>query len=183
MVVTLQNGGYWTAGGHYLLLHNLIEVDTDKTNEDGTPVTETRVQVWDSNVKNYKRLTGHAPGHFATSTIPGNSKAYWIYQKKVMNVDSCVRCAEQTAESHAPAALFREGYICPKCDTAINRRDAYINGGAVIRSYPEEAPAETPTEAPTEVATEASTEVATEGTTEISTEVATELPTETAAAA
>lgn len=173
MVVTLQNGGYWTAGGHYLLLHNLIEVE----NDNGT--TETRVQVWDSNVKNYKRLTGHAPGHFATSTIPGNSKAYWIYQKKVMNVDSCVRCAEQTAESHAPAALFREGYICPKCDTAINRRDAYINGGAVIRSYPEEAPAETPTEAPTEVATEASTE----GTTEISTEVATELPTETAAAA
>lgn len=134
IVVTLQNGGFWTAGGHYLLLHNLIEVDTGETDAIGNPIMETRVQVWDSNVKNYKRLAGHAPGHFALSTIPGNAKCYWIYQKKVMNVDSCVRCAEQTSESHFPAALFREDYVCQKCATAVNRRDAYINGCAVIRS-------------------------------------------------
>lgn len=134
MVVTLQNDGYWTAGGHYLLLHNLIEVETGETDEEGNPITETKIQVWDSNVKNYKRLTGHAPGYFPLSTIPGNSRCYWVYQKKVMNVDSCVRCAEQTSESHAPAALFREGYVCPKCDTAINRRNAYLSGCAVIRT-------------------------------------------------
>lgn len=147
MVVTLQHDGYWTAGGHYLLLHNLIEVET----EDGK--TETRIQVRDSNVKNYKRLTGHAPGHFALSTIPGNAKCYWVYQKKVMNVDSCVRCAEQTADSHAPAALFTEGYVCPKCQTAVNRRDAYIDGCAAVHSLVPEAPVETASEAtaPTEV--------------------------------
>jgi len=146
-VVTLQHDGYWTAGGHYLLLHNLIEVET----EDGK--TETRIQVRDSNVKNYKRLTGHAPGHFALSTIPGNAKCYWVYQKKVMNVDSCVRCAEQTADSHAPAALFTEGYVCPKCQTAVNRRDAYIDGCAAVHSLVPEAPVETASEAtaPTEV--------------------------------
>ena len=154
MVVTLQNGGYWTAGGHYLLLHDLIEVDTGKTDAIGNPIMETKVQVWDSNVKNYKRLTGHAPGYFSTSTIPGNAKAYWIYQKKVMNLDSCVRCAEQTAESHAPSALFRDGYVCPKCATAINRRNAYIDGSLLIRSYAAEAPVEAPTEIPTEPPTE-----------------------------
>ena len=158
MVVTLQNDGYWTAGGHYLLLHNLIEVEGD----DGK--METRVQVWDSNVKNYKRLTGHAPGYFPLSTIPGNARAYWIYQKKVVNLDSCIRCADPTEESHAPSALFREGYVCPKCATAINRRNAYIDGCAVIRSYPEEAPVEAATEAPTEAPTEATTEIPTETT-------------------
>lgn len=137
MVVTLQHDGYWTAGGHYLLLHNLIEVE----NEDG--VTETMIQVRDSNVKNYKRLTGHAPGYFPLSTIPSNAKSYWIYQKKVLNLDSCIRCAEQTSESHAPSALFQQGYVCPKCDTAVNRRDAYINGCAVIRNQPADVPAET----------------------------------------
>lgn len=140
MVVTLQNDGYWTAGGHYLLLHNLIEVE----NDDGT--TETRVQVWDSNVKNYKRLTGHAPGHFALSTIPGNSRCYWVYQKKVINIDSCVRCAEPTDESHAPSALFAESYVCPKCQTAMNRRDAYIDGCAALRAQASEQQETAPSE-------------------------------------
>ena len=162
MVVTLQNDGYWTAGGHYLLLHNLIEVETGETDEEGNPITETMVQVWDSNVKNYKRLTGHAPGYFPLSTIPGNARSYWIYQKKVMNVDSCVRCAEQTAESHAPSALFREDYVCTKCATAVNRRDGYMDGCALIRSYAAEVPVEVPTETATEISTEISTEVPTE---------------------
>ncbi len=152
MVVTLQNGGYWTAGGHYLLLHNLIDVETDETDENGNPIIETKVQVWDSNVKNYKRLTGHAPGHFPLSTIPGNAKLYWVYQKKVMNVDSCVRCAEPTEDTHAPSALFVEDYVCPKCQTAVNRRDAYMDGCAVLRTHTIDQPEETPTEAPTETA-------------------------------
>ena len=164
MVVTLQNGGYWTNGGHYLLLHNLIDVETEVENEKGETetVTETRVQVWDSNVKNYKKLKGHVSGSFALTTIPGNAKCYWVYQKKVMNVDSCARCAEPTEESHFPTSLFTQDYICDKCRTAVNRRDAYIDGSALIRSYVVEITLETPTEAVTEAPTETATEAPTE---------------------
>lgn len=152
MVVTLQDEGYWTAGGHYLLLHNLIDVEIDGK-------TETCVQVWDSNVKNYKRLTGHAPGYFPLSTIPGSSRCYWVYQKKVMNIDSCVRCAEPTDESHAPSALFVEDYVCSKCQTAVNRRDAYIEGCTLPHPYVQEQPEEVPTEeAPTEAEESAATD-------------------------
>ena len=117
MVVTLQRDGYWTRGGHYLLLHNLLET------EDGT-----KIQVRDSNLYNYKRLKGHTTGYFDLDTIPPNSRCYWIYQKKVTNVDTCVRCAELTNESPVPTAMFAEDYLCPKCAVAINRRDAYLAG-------------------------------------------------------
>lgn len=160
MVVTLQRDGYWTNGGHYLLLHNLIETDEG-----------TQVQVRDSNLYNYKRLDGHTTGSFALSTIPPNARSYWIYQKKVTNLDACVRCAEPTEESHAPSALFAEGYVCPKCQTAVNRRDAYIEGCSLIRLPASEQPEETPTEAPTEE-TAAAIEAATDET----------FPTETAPA-
>lgn len=156
MVVTLQRNGYWTRGGHYLLLHNLIETDEG-----------TQVQVRDSNLYNYKRLDGHTTGSFPLDTIPGNARCYWVYQKKVMHVDSCARCAEPTAESHAPSALFAEDYVCPKCQTAINRRDGYLSGCAnlILPQKVEEIPAET--EAPTEEATEEATgETATEAPTE-----------------
>ena len=128
MVVSLQREGYWTRGGHYLLLHNLLETD------DGT-----MVQVRDSNLYNYKRLEGHTTGYFSLDTIPRNSRSYWIYQKKVMNVDSCVRCAEPTAESHVPAEMFESDYLCPKCAVAVNRRDAFLNG-CTLRILPDEIP-------------------------------------------
>lgn len=160
MVVTLQRDGFWTNGGHYLLLHNLIETDEG-----------TQIQVRDSNLYNYKRLDGHTTGSFALSTIPPNARCYWIYQKKVMNIDSCARCAEPAEESHAPSALFAEDYVCPKCRTAINRRDAYIEGCALIRLPASEQPEEAPSEAPTEE-TAAATEAATDET----------FPTETAPA-
>ena len=128
MVVTLQREGYWTRGGHYLLLHNLLET------EEGT-----MVQVRDSNLYNYKRLEGHTTGYFSLDTIPSNSRSYWIYQKKVMNVDSCVRCAEPTADSHVPAEMFESDYLCPKCAVAVNRRDAFLEG-CTIRVTPAEEP-------------------------------------------
>ena len=126
MVVTLQRDGYWTNGGHYLLLHNLLET------EDGT-----KIQVRDSNLYNYKRLKGHTTGYFDLDTIPSNSRCYWIYQKKVTNLDACVRCAELTDESHVPTAMFAEDYLCPKCAVAVNRRNAYLEG-CLIRMELEE---------------------------------------------
>lgn len=125
MVITLQRDGYWTNGGHYLLLHNLIET------EDGT-----KVQVWDSNLYNYKRLEGHTIGYFDLSTIPSNSRSYWIYQKKVTRYDSCVRCAAPTEDSHVPFAMFTEEYVCEKCDAALLRRNAYMSGCSAPVSVP-----------------------------------------------
>ena len=125
MVVSLQRDGYWTSGGHYLLLHNLIET------EDGT-----KVQVHDSNLYNYKKLEGHTIGYFDLSTIPSHSRSYWIYQKKVTRYDSCVRCGEPTEESHVPFAMFASDYICPKCETATLRRNAYLSGCAETASLP-----------------------------------------------
>ena len=152
MVITLQRDGFWTRGGHYLLLHNLIETERG-----------TEVQVWDSNILNYKKLEGHTTGSFPLSTVPPNARLYWVYQKKVVNVDACVRCAEPTEESHSPAAMFPEGYVCPKCQTAENRRDAYLDIFDVVqilKTVPEEAPTEAveATEA-TEVTEAAPTEV------------------------
>lgn len=117
MVVTLQRDGYWTRGGHYLLLHNLLET------EEGT-----MVQVRDSNILNYGKLDGHTTGYFSLKTIPGNSRCYWIYQKKVVRTDSCARCGQPTDESLVPADLFASDYFCPKCHTAMNRRSAYLDG-------------------------------------------------------
>ena len=154
IVVTLQREGYWTRGGHYLLLHNLIET------EDGT-----KVQVWDSNLYNYKRLEGHTIGYFDLDTIPKNARTYWIYQKKVTRFDTCVRCGEPTAESHVPSAMFATDYICQKCDVAINRWEAYLSAcadlGPLLYSemIPEETepvetePVETEPTEPTEEAT------------------------------
>ena len=155
-------------------------METEVENEKGEKetATETRVQVWDSNVKNYKKLTGHVSGSFALSTIPGNSKCYWVYQKKVMNIDSCVRCAEPTEDSHFPSAMFAEDYVCPKCQTAVNRRDAYMDGCARIRSNVEAIAGETPTEAQTEPATEIATEDPAEAATESLTETPTQAPAE-----
>jgi hypothetical protein len=178
LVVSLQRQGYWTNGGHYLLLHNLIDVEVERRDENGDTYTaiETQVQVRDSNLYNYKKLEGHTTGSFPLSTIPRNSRSYWIYQKKVMNLDSCVRCAEPTDESHAPSALFAQDYLCTKCVTATNRRDAYLDGCAVLRIHapeqPEEAPTESPTETPTEEPTGETTETQTEATESVPTETA-----------
>jgi hypothetical protein len=155
MVITLQRDGFWTSRGHYLLLHNLVET------EDGT-----EVQVWDSNILNYKKLKGHTTGSFPLSTIPPAARLYWIYEKKVVNLDACTRCAEPTEETYSPSALFREGYVCPKCQTAVNRRDAYLDICDFVRirtAVPEETPTE-PAEA-TE-AVEATTEAPTENLTD-----------------
>lgn len=129
MVVTLQKTGYWTRGGHYLLLHNSIET------EEGP-----KVQVRDSNIYNYRKLDGHTIGYFDYSTIPGGSRCYWVYEKKVTHYDACARCAEPTEESYVPDGLLREDYICARCDTALLRRNGFLNGCAVRVAVPQEEP-------------------------------------------
>jgi hypothetical protein len=114
MVVTLQGEGFWTRGGHYLLLHNLTE--------DG------KLEVRDSNVLNYGRLEGHSVGYFEPTSVPGASRSYWIYEKKVTRIPTCARCGE--GGENLPLAMFHEDYFCPKCQEAMHRRESYVSACA-----------------------------------------------------
>ena len=100
-VITLQHGGYWTRGGHYLLITSIDE--------------EGHITVRDSNLYNYGKLQGHKDGYFDQSTIPGNAAKYWIYEKKVINVETCSRCGTNKNAAENPAlAMFTEDFHCIK---------------------------------------------------------------------
>ena len=110
MIITLQHGGFWTSKGHYLLVTGMTE--------DG------QVTVRDSNLYNYGKLAGHKTGTFDLSKIPANASIYWIYEKKVVNVETCARCG---SGSTAAQGMFAEDYLCPKCQSAVSRKAAYVN--------------------------------------------------------
>lgn len=110
MVVSLQHKGYWTRGGHYLLV--------EKMNEDGT------VQVRDSNIYNYRKLDGHDVDCFKWSLIPANGSAFWIFEKKVTAIPACTRCGDPDG---VVEHLLEEDYLCEKCQPAVLRRTTYLN--------------------------------------------------------
>lgn len=110
IVVGLQHEGYWTRGGHFLLL--------EKLNENGT------LQIRDSNIYNYSKLDGHKIDEFEWKTIPPASVSFWIYYPKQTVHNQCMRCSDAP---QAPGALLRSEYLCGKCESALLRRDAYLN--------------------------------------------------------
>lgn len=113
MIITLQHGGFWTSKGHYLLVTGMTE--------DG------QVTVRDSNLYNYGKLEGHKTGTFDQSKIPANASIYWIYEKKVVNVDTCSRCGVSKTASENPAlAMFADDYHCTKCQSAMARKATYV---------------------------------------------------------
>lgn len=109
IVVCLQQKGYWTSGGHYLLL--------EKLNEDGT------VQVRDSNTYNYGRIPSHKEDKHLWKDIIGAVSGYWVFDYKVTRIPLCQRCGdpEQTQGG------LVEDYLCHKCRTALLRREAYVS--------------------------------------------------------
>lgn len=110
IVVSIQQKGYWTRGGHFLLLEEI--------HENGT------VQVRDSNIYNYSKLEGHKVDEFDWKYIPPACVTYWIYHPKQTSHDQCIRCA---GTELAPEALLNAEYLCSKCSTALLRRDTYLN--------------------------------------------------------
>ena len=115
LVVCVQNKGYWTRGGHYLVLEKLV---------DGLEgETEKRVQVRDSNIYNYGKLPDHKIDAFKWTTIPPAGKCFWIYENKIVTIPACSRCG--SAESAAQTMLTEE-YYCEKCEPAMLRRDTYL---------------------------------------------------------
>lgn len=111
MVVNLQHKGYWTGGGHYILL--------EKLTEDGS------VQVRDTTVYNYGRIKGHLEDKHSWSSIVQASAGYWIFDRKVTRISLCSRCGDP---AEAQGGLV-EDYICHKCRTALLRREAYLTAG------------------------------------------------------
>ena len=110
IVVCLQHEGLWTSGGHFLLLEHL--------NENGS------LQVRDSNIYNYAKLDGHKIDEFEWKTIPPAAISFWIYHPKQVTHAQCIRCSQADAVSNT---LFTGDYLCGKCETALLRRDTYLN--------------------------------------------------------
>ena len=108
-VVSLQHKGYWTRGGHYLLV--------EKMNEDGT------VQVRDSNIFNYSKLEGHDVDRYKWGLIPANGSAFWIFEKKVTAIPACSRCGTPEGVTES---ILQQPYTCEKCAAALLRREAYL---------------------------------------------------------
>lgn len=115
VVISLQWAGYWTSGGHYLAMIGLTE--------DG------RYVVRDSNLLNYKRVQNHAIDSHSRGSINLAGQYYWVYEKKVTSIPTCVRCGEEGMDG-APAVMFREEYRCGKCLAALERRNNYLNSAA-----------------------------------------------------
>lgn len=113
IVISIQNKGYWTRGGHYIALERL--------SEDG------RIQVRDSNIFNYGRLTAHKEDLHSWKTITPNCAGYWIYEDKITRIPACARCGVGDVLT---GSILTEDYFCHKCDPAMLRRDTYLNGFA-----------------------------------------------------
>ena len=107
VAVCLQHKGFWTRGGHFLLLKEM--------NEEGLVV------VRDSNIFNYGKLAGHMTDGFSSKTITPNGKHYWIYQHKVLSIPACARCGVEEVGTQ-----FVTDYCCRKCHEAVGRRDNFL---------------------------------------------------------
>lgn len=111
LVVCCQHKGYWTRGGHYLVLEEM--------SEDG------RVRVRDSNVFNYIKLKPHfSEDLFEWSTLSPAGSGYWIYEKKVTTTPSCTRCGNPETLEYQ----FADNYLCKKCEAALLRQNSYLAG-------------------------------------------------------
>ena len=105
-VICVQHKGYFTRGGHYLVL-------TEMTDDD-------LVVIRDSNIYNYKRLREHKVDKFKPAVVMQNCAGMWIFDNKVLTVPGCSRCGDGKERG------FAEGYICPKCRMAMARRDCFL---------------------------------------------------------
>ncbi len=110
IVISVQHKGYWTRGGHYIVLEDI--------NEEGL------IQVRDSNIYNYGKIHAHKEDRHTWGNIVAAGSGYWIFEDKVTRLPMCSRCGE--ADSVTPKMLSVE-YTCEKCALALLRRNAYLS--------------------------------------------------------
>ena len=111
IVISVQHKGYWTRGGHYIVLEKIFENDM--------------VQVRDSNIFNYTRLPAHKNDQHKWVNITTNGAGFWIYEDKITRIPACSRCGQET---EIVPAILQEEYGCHKCATALTRRNTYLSG-------------------------------------------------------
>lgn len=110
VVISAQHAGYWTRGGHYIVL--------EKMNEDGT------VQVRDSNIYNYGRISSHAQDCHTWGSISSAGSGYWIFEDKITTIPACSRCGDPDS---IVEGLFTGDFHCRKCAPALLRRDTFLS--------------------------------------------------------
>lgn len=110
IVISVQHKGYWTRGGHYIVL--------EKMRDDGY------IQVRDSNIFNYSRVRSHVEDRHTWGSITGAGDGFWIFEDKITRIPACSRCGtpEEMLEE-----LLNSDYICEKCTPALLRRNAYLS--------------------------------------------------------
>lgn len=109
-IIVKERGGYWTNGaGHYITL--------EKITEDG------KVVVRDSSLLNFGKLEGHAVDAFDWEKVTQHAAVYFVFEKKATHNEACVRCGDPSAKT---IQLIGNSYTCPKCDTAVLRRNTYL---------------------------------------------------------
>ncbi len=108
-VVCVQHKGFWTRGGHFLVLQEM--------KENGMLV------VRDSNTYNYGKLHGHKDDEFSWDTVIPAGMGYWIYDQKITRIPTCSRCGGET--EGVAFGMFTNDYTCEKCDAALQRRNNF----------------------------------------------------------
>lgn len=111
LVVAKELAGYWTRGGHYIVLEKLTE--------------DEQVVVRDSNIFNFGTLEGHKVDCFEWDTITPQAAVYFVFGKKPTHIAACVRCGDPDIKT---VELIGDSYVCYNCDTALLRRGAYLQG-------------------------------------------------------
>ena len=110
IVISIQHKGYWTRGGHYIVL--------EKVNEDGT------VQVRDSNIFNYSRVRAHKEDRHKWENVVSSTGGFWIFEYKIKRIPACSRCGDPEGVT---ASLLVQDYCCEKCRPALLRRNTYLS--------------------------------------------------------
>ncbi len=107
LCVVVQHSGYWTRGGHYLVL--------EKEDENGM------VQVRDSNLYNYMNIReGHSKDRFSWGTINPRGMGYWVFDYKDVTNAACTRCGKEEGRQ------LCTNYLCKTCEAATLRRNTYL---------------------------------------------------------
>ena len=109
IVISIQHKGYWTGGGHYIVLEEMTE--------DGL------IRVRDSNLYNYGKIEAHKEDLHTWGSITGAGSGVLIYEYKITNIPACSRCGTQEGMEDSPVT---SDYICEKCQNALLRRKAYL---------------------------------------------------------
>ena len=110
IVISIQHPGYWTRGGHYIVCESITE--------DGL------VQVRDSNIYNYMRVSAHKEDLHKWGNITAAGSGYWIFEHKITRIPACSRCGDSNSLTQS---LLNQEYTCEKCVPALLRRNTYLN--------------------------------------------------------